>query len=118
MGERNVLFAALERAAVEKAGFFACSADPEDELTRAAGEPLLSRLIVLEGDAQPWHTFQRQAAWHGRPMDQQFRRFIRSISERNGRYIRAIVESIDPSDLPLPIRLLLDYVDAPREPDK
>lgn len=118
VGEQNVVFAALERAGVDRAGFFACRADLEDELIRAAGENLLSRLIVVEGDAQPWHTFQRQAAWQGRPVDQQFRRFIRSISERNGRYIRAIVEAVDPSDLPRPIRLLLDYVDARRMPSE
>ena len=118
-GEEEVIRLALERAGfgpnldrdrLEDVGFFACSADLEDELVRAAGEAHLSRLIELEGDAQPWHTFRNQHAWHGRPADQQFRRFIRSISERNSRYIRAIVETIDPSSLPRPLRLLLDYI--------
>lgn len=118
-GEEAVIRAALERAGhgpgpgragLESAGFFACSADLEDELVRAAGEPALSRLIEAEGDAQPWHTFRRQRVWQGRPFDQQFRRFIRSMSERNGRYIRAIVETIEPATLPRPIRLLLDHV--------
>jgi hypothetical protein len=118
-GEQEVIRAALERAGhgpnldragLESAGFFACSADLEDELIRAAGEDVLSRLIELEGDAQPWHTFQRQQAWQGRPFDQQFRRFIRSVSERNSRYIRAIVPTIDPSKIPRPLRLLLDHV--------
>ena len=122
-GEEEVIRAALERAGygpnpdrggLEAIGFFACSADLEDELVRAAGEALLLRLIETEGDAQSWHTFQRQRAWHGRPLDQQFRRFIRSVSERNSRYIRAIVETIDPSALPRPVRLLLDHV-APRQ---
>jgi hypothetical protein len=118
-GEEEVIRAALERAGygsnldrgrLETVGFFACSVDLEDELIRAAGETILSRLIEVEGDAQPWHTFQHQHAWHGRPMDQQFRRFIRSVSERNSRYIRAIVDTIDPSRVPRPLRLLLDYV--------
>jgi len=118
-GEEEVVAAALERAGygafldrsgLERAGFFACNADLEDELVRAAGEALLARLIELEGDAQPWHTFQRQRAWQGRPPDQQFRRFIRSVSNRNSRYVRAIVETIDPSRLPRPLRLLLDHV--------
>ncbi len=104
----------LDRRELERVGFFACIADLEDELIRAAGENELSRLIELEGDAQPWHTFRTQVAWHGRPVDQQFRRFIRSVSERNSRYIRAIVETIDPSRLPRPIRLLLDYVEPAR----
>jgi hypothetical protein len=122
-GEEEVVRAALERAGygpnldrsrLEKVGFFACSADLEDELVRAAGETILSRIIEAEGDSQPWNTFRNQAAWRGRPVDQQLRRFIRSVSVRNSRYIRAIVETIDPSQLPRPLRLLLDYVEPRR----
>jgi len=122
-GEEEVIRVALERAGygpnldrsqLEAVGFFACIADLEDELIRAAGETKLSRLIELEGDAQPWRKFRNQHVWRGRAMDQQFRRFIRSVSERNGRYIRAMVETIDPSRLPRPIRLLLDYVEPRR----
>ena len=119
-GEEDVIRVALERAGygpnldrsrLERVGFFACVADLEDELIRAAGETNLARLIELEGDAQPWRTFQNQHAWRGRPVDQQFRRFVRSVSERNSRYIRAIVQVIDLSRLPRPLRLLLDYVE-------
>ena len=119
-GEEAVIRGALERAGygadlhgvrLEAIGFFACVADLEEELIRAAGESHLSTLIDLEGDSQPWHTFQHQHAWRGRPVDQQFRRFIRSVSERNSRYIRAIIETIDPSGLPRPLRLLLNFVD-------
>jgi len=122
-GEEEVIRAALERAGygpcldrsgLERVGFFACSADLEDELVRAAGVTILSTLIELQGDTQPWHTFRKQRAWQGRPVDQQFRRFIRSVSDRNSRYIRAIVETIDPSKLPRPLRLLLDYIEPGR----
>jgi hypothetical protein len=123
-GEEEVVRAALkqtgygpnlDRSQLEKLGFFACVADLEEELIRAAGQSHLANLIELEGDALPWHAFRNQPAWNARPVDQQFRRFIRSVSERNSRYIRAIVETIDPSQLPRPLRLLLDYVD-PRTP--
>jgi Overcoming lysogenization defect protein-like, TOPRIM domain len=114
--ERTGYGSNLDRSGLEKVGFFACVADLEDELIRAAGESILSRLVEVEGDAQPWHTFRNQRAWNGRPVDQQFRRFIRSVSERNSRYIRAIVETIDPSALPRPLRLLLDHVDPRRAP--
>ncbi|HEX7265161.1 MAG TPA: TOPRIM nucleotidyl transferase/hydrolase domain-containing protein [Candidatus Dormibacteraeota bacterium] len=123
-GEEEVIRAALARAGygpnldrseLERVGFFACIADLEDELIRAAGETNLSILIEREGDAQPWRKFRSQYSWHGRPVDQQFRRFIRSVSERNSRYIRAIVETLDLSRLPRPLRLLLDYVE-PAEP--
>jgi hypothetical protein len=122
-GEEEVIRAALERAGygpnldrslLERVGFFACIADLEDELIRATSESTLSRLIELEGDTQSWHAFRNQHAWHGRPVDQQFRRFMRSVSERNSRYIRAIVETIDPPRLPRPLRLLLDYVEPGR----
>lgn len=117
--EEEIIRAALERAGhrpglerhgLEGIGFFACSADLEDELVRAAGEAVMARLIQREGDTQPWHAFRRQPAWQGRPLDQQFHRFLRSMSERNSRYVRAILETIDPSMLPRPLRLLLAYV--------
>ncbi|MGZ6267299.1 MAG: TOPRIM nucleotidyl transferase/hydrolase domain-containing protein [Candidatus Limnocylindrales bacterium] len=125
VGEEEVIRAALERAGygpgldrrgLERAGFFACSADLEDELVRAAGVTVISRLIELEGDAQPWHTFRKQDAWQGRPVEHQFRRFIRSQSGRNSRYIRAIIETIDPSKLPRPLRQLLDHIPMGTEP--
>src|SRR5262249_37741362 len=104
----------LDRDGLEGLGFFACSADLEDELIRAAGEGLLATLVELQGDVQPWHTFRKQRAWQGRPVEQQFRRFIRSASKRNSRYIRAIIEALEPSLLPRPIRLLLEYDHATR----
>jgi Overcoming lysogenization defect protein-like, TOPRIM domain len=121
-GEEEVIRAALEgagyapidRGELEAIGFFACVVDLEDELIRAFGEGNLWRLIELEGDRQPWHTFRKQHAWRGRPVDQQFRRFIRSVSPRNSRYVRALVETIDPSQLPRPLRLLLDYIEPGR----
>ena len=118
-GEEGVFRAALERAGygsnlsrneLERLGFFVCSADLEDELIRAVGTPAISRLTELEGDAQAWYTFQRQPAWQGQATHQQFRRFVRSISERNVRYISAILEALEPSQLPRPLRLLLAYV--------
>jgi hypothetical protein len=122
-GEEGVIRTALERAGygrdldrseLERIGFFACNADLEEELIRAAGDDNLSALVERESDAQPWRKFRSQTAWQGRPVDQQFRRFIRSVSERNSRYIRAIVETIDPAQLPRPLRLLLDYVEPGR----
>jgi hypothetical protein len=44
-------------------------------------------------------------------VEYRFRRFIRSQSGRNGRYIRAIIESIDPAEMPRPLRMLLDYIE-------
>lgn len=118
-GEEGVFRAALERAGygsnlsrneLERLGFFVCSADLEDELIRAVGIPAISRLTELEGDAQAWYTFQRQPAWQGQATHQQFRRFVRSVSDRNVRYIRAILEALEPSQLPRPLQLLLAHI--------
>jgi hypothetical protein len=118
-GEEDVFGAALERAGygsnlsrddLERLGFFVCSADLEDELIRALGTARIASLTELAGDARPWYTFQRQPAWQGQPANQQFRRFIRSVSERNVRYIRAILDTLEPGQLPRPLQLLLDHV--------
>lgn len=122
-GEEPVVRAALERAGhgplpgrgdLERIGFFSCSADLEDELVRAAGEAVLLSVIAAEGDAQSWRTFRMQQAWQGREAEQQVRRFIRSVAARNSRYIRSIIETIDPSQLPPPLLLLLDHVQPRR----
>ncbi|HKV88655.1 MAG TPA: TOPRIM nucleotidyl transferase/hydrolase domain-containing protein [Candidatus Dormibacteraeota bacterium] len=121
-GEEDVFRVALEaagygshlsRADLEGLGFFVCSADLEDELIRAVGAPAIDALAELEGDAQAWYTFRRQPAWQGQAVDQQFRRFVRSISNRNSRYIRAILEALEPAQLPRPLRLLLAHVVQP-----
>jgi hypothetical protein len=120
-GEEDVFRAALERAGygsnlsrsdLERLGFFTCNVDLEDELIRAAGTSAFAILTEAAGDARAWYTFQRQPAWQGHDTHQQFRRFVRSVSERNVRYIRAIVEMLEPSRLPRPLRLLLAYVTA------
>jgi hypothetical protein len=35
------------------------------------------------------------------------------VSDRNSRYVRAIVETIDPRDLPRPLRLLIEFASRP-----
>ena len=53
-GRWSVRDTVRDRSGLERVGFFACSADLEEELVRAAGVTILPRLIELEGDAQPW----------------------------------------------------------------
>ena len=108
--EEEVIRSALKQAGMDSAGFFACRADLEEELIRAAGETTVLALIEEAGDARPWRRFTSQPVWRGRPVDQQFRRFMRSVSERNARYIRAMVETMDPPQLPRPLRQVLDFV--------
>ena len=108
--ERAGYGAGLDRRRLEALGFFACCADLEEELIRAAGRVIVASVIEREGDARAWQTFRKQYTWRERPVEEQFRRFIRSASERNGRYIRAMIEAIEPERLPRPLLSVLDHV--------
>ena len=101
---------ALDREQMERLGFFVCTADLEDELIRALGVASAVKVIEAQGDLQPWQTFQKQPAQRGRSTHDQLRRFVRSISGRNPKYVRAFIEALEPSQIPRPLRQLLAYV--------
>ena len=108
--ERSGHGAALDREQMERLGFFVCTADLEDELIRALGVASAVKVVEAQGGLQPWHTFQKQPAQRGRSTHDQLRRFVRSISGRNVKYVRAFIEALDPSQIPLPLRQLLAHV--------
>jgi hypothetical protein len=108
--ERAGLGSNLNRAQMETLGFFACSADLEDELIRALGPGRIEEVVDAQGDLEPWRTFQKQPAQRGRDQQQQLRRFIRSISGRNVRYLLAMVQALEVNELPRPLRGLLAHV--------
>ena len=108
--ERSGHGAALDREQMERLGFFVCTADLEDELIRALGVASAVKVVEAQGDLQPWQTFQKQPAQRGRSTHDQLRRFVRSISGRNVKYVRAFIEALDPSQIPLPLRKLVAYV--------
>ena len=118
--EEDIFRRALEAAAfgsnlspteLERIGFFVCRADLEDELIRAVGTDAIAAITEREGAARAWTTFRRQPAWQGQDPQQQFRRFIRSVSSRNGRYIVAMVDALEPDRLPRPLLGVLAYVE-------
>ena len=66
--------------------------------------------IEANGDLGPFRTLQKQAAWRGRPTDQQLRRFMGSGGSRKARYARILVDALDPERVPPPLAGALAHV--------
>ncbi|MFD9477821.1 MULTISPECIES: TOPRIM nucleotidyl transferase/hydrolase domain-containing protein [Streptomyces] len=98
---------ALARAGAPSSGFFVCVADLEDELIRALGTERIEEILRAEGDLRSWQTFVRQPAQHGRPRQQQLRRFLGTKKGRKIRYGRLLVEALAPAEVPAPLDDLL-----------
>jgi len=108
--ERSGLGSDLDRAEMERLGFFVCEADLEDELIRSLGTDAVERVVEAQGELSSFRTLQKQAAWHGRPTDAQLRRFMGSGARRKIRYAELLVDELDPDRVPRPLDLLLAYV--------
>lgn len=87
---------------------YVCAADLEDELLRALGTTSVERIVEAEGDFRAWRSFQRQPAQHGRPRDQQMRRFLGTKKGRKIRYGRLLVEALAPGRTPPPLDSLIE----------
>ena len=93
----------LTRTEMEELGFFVCVKDLEDELIRALGATTVQEILEAEGDIHRFRTLQKQAAWRGRPTDQQLRRFMGSGGSRKVRYARILVDALDLARVPRPL---------------
>ncbi|MBO8188554.1 TOPRIM nucleotidyl transferase/hydrolase domain-containing protein [Streptomyces spirodelae] len=106
-GEQGFYDRGLRRARVPQRGFFVCVADLEDELIRALGAAEVEEIIRAEGDLRAWQTFVRQPAQHGRPRQQQLRRFLGTKKGRKIRYGHLLVDALAPGQVPTPLDDLL-----------
>ncbi len=97
----------LERARASRRDFFVCVTDLEDELVRALGTSRVEEIARTEGDLRAWQTFLHQPAHHGRPRQQQLRRFLGTKKGRKIRYGRLLVEALGPGQTPAPLDGLL-----------
>jgi hypothetical protein len=102
-GEADVFFRSLDRAGIERDGFFVCVEDLEDELIRALGTDAVEAVLDAHDDLGAFRTFQKQPAWRGRQVDQQLRRFMGSADRRKLRYARLLVEALDLDAVPGPL---------------
>ncbi|WP_333736873.1 TOPRIM nucleotidyl transferase/hydrolase domain-containing protein [Streptomyces sp. IBSBF 2806] len=80
-----------------------CTADLEDELIRALGAARVEQLVEAEDELRAWRTFVRQPAQHGRPREQQLRRFMSTKKGRKIRYGRVLAEALAPDRVPAPL---------------
>ncbi|OON80993.1 TOPRIM nucleotidyl transferase/hydrolase domain-containing protein [Streptomyces tsukubensis] len=105
--EQGFYESGLTRAGAPSQDIHVCVADLEDELIRALGTAGVEEILGAEGDLRAWQTFQRQPAQHGRPRDQQLRRFLGTKKGRKIRYGRLLVEALTPGRTPPPLDGLL-----------
>ncbi|MFG3255393.1 TOPRIM nucleotidyl transferase/hydrolase domain-containing protein [Streptomyces sp. NPDC048172] len=102
--ERGFYERGLERARAPRRDIFVCVADLEDELIRALGTAAVEEIVEGEEvDRRPWRTFLRQPAQHGRPRDQQLRRFLGTRKGRKIRYGTLLVDALAPGRAPAPL---------------
>ena len=81
-----------DRRELERAGFYACIRDLEDELTRAVGPEGMERVLDEEGDLRSFRTFQKQPAHRDRPLEEQLHSFMWN---RKQRYAAVLVAALD-----------------------
>lgn len=108
--ERAGLGSTLNRADMERLGFYVCVADLEDELIRALGAPRVEQVVDAEGELGSFRTLQKQPAWQGRAVEEQLWRFMGSGGRRKIRYARLLVEALDLTQVPRPLDLVLAHV--------
>ncbi|HEY6566962.1 MAG TPA: TOPRIM nucleotidyl transferase/hydrolase domain-containing protein [Actinomycetota bacterium] len=95
------------RLQIEALGFFACEADLEDELIRAAGVALVEQVVTANGELGRLRTFRRQPAWRDRAPEDQLRRFIGTHSGRKAEMAVGLTEAIELDRVPRPLERLL-----------
>ncbi|GAA4432295.1 hypothetical protein GCM10023169_37910 [Georgenia halophila] len=95
------------RAETERAGFFVCVRDLEDELIRALGPDAVEEVLERHQDLARFRRFQRQPAHREQPVTQQLHRFLGTTSGRKEAYARRLVEAAGPARAPEPLRAVL-----------
>jgi hypothetical protein len=95
--------------ALERAGFFVCDRDLEDELIRALGVGGAQHVLAEQGDLDRFRTFQHQPAHRGADPHDQLRRFLGTTAGRKIAYARHLVEALAPGALPRPLRSAVEH---------
>lgn len=97
-----------DREALERAGFFACTRDLEDELTRALGTEAMQHVLSEQGELRAFQTYQRQPAHRDTPLEEQLHGFMWN---RKQRYAVILVEALDLQCVPRPLDRLLARIE-------
>lgn len=110
VGEERHFLRALgcdDRGALERVGFYACTRDLEEELTRAVGPAGMERVLTEQGELRAFRTYQRPPAHRDRPLDEQLHGFMWN---RKQRYAVLLVEALDLERVPRPLDRVLTHV--------
>src|SRR4029079_1525887 len=95
VGEEPLFLRALgcdDRSELERIGFYACTRDLEDELTRAVGPDGMERVLAEQDELRAFRTYQKQPAHRARPLEEQLHGFMWN---RKQKYAVLLVESLD-----------------------
>jgi hypothetical protein len=110
VGEERHFLRALQcsdRSELERAGFYACTRDLEDELTRAVGPHEMERLLAEQGELRAFRTYQKQPVHRDRPLEEQLHGFMWN---RKQRYAVLLVEALDLERVPRPLDCVLAHL--------
>jgi hypothetical protein len=108
--ERAGLGVDLDRAGMERLGFFVCVEDLEYELIRSLGTAAVERVVEAQGELRSFRTLQKQPAQQGQTTEAQLRRFMGTRGGRKIQYGALLVGALDLSDVPRPLDRLLAHV--------
>jgi hypothetical protein len=92
------------RGELERVGFYACTRDLEDELTRAVGPVGMERVLAEQGELRAFRTYQKQPAHRTRPLEEQLHGFMWN---RKQKYAVLLVEALDLERVPWPLDRVL-----------
>jgi hypothetical protein len=110
-GEERHFLRALgcaDRLELEGVGFFACTRDLEDELTRAVGPEGMERVLTEQGELRAFRTYQKQPAHRARPLEEQLHGFMWN---RKQKYGVLLVEALDLERVPRPLDRVLAHAE-------
>jgi hypothetical protein len=107
--ERHFLraLACRDRDELERAGFFACTRDLEDELTRAVGPAGMERVLAEQGELRAFRTYQKQPAHRAEPLEEQLQGFMWN---RKQKYAELLVKALELDRMPRPLDRVLAHV--------
>jgi OLD-like protein len=105
--ERAGLGLDLDRAQMERLGFYVCEADLEDELVRCLGAPAVEEILAAHGKLGSFRTYQKQPAHRARTTEEQLRGFLTNWKIR---FAAPLVEALDLSRVPRPLDGVLRHV--------
>jgi hypothetical protein len=113
-GEEEDFRLAVQRAGLgddlERAGFYVCDADLEDELIRCLGAARVEAIVEEQGELSSFRTFQKQPAQRARSIEAQLRRFMGTRGGRKIQYAPVLVGALDLARVPRPLDGVLRYL--------